>query len=65
MSDPTKETAKAFGVLGTGGLFPRRWTYYIGVDGTILHIDKDVKTSSAGADMVARLEALEISKKDG
>ena len=44
---------------------PFRWTYYIGADGKILYIDKEVKPASAGADVAARLMALGVpaSKK--
>ena len=62
LSDPTKETAKAYGVLGMAG-FASRWTFYIGPDGRILHIDKSVKTSTAGQDVAARLEALGVQKR--
>ncbi len=40
-----------------------RWTFYIAADGTILHIDKAVKTSTAGADVAARLAELRVDKK--
>jgi peroxiredoxin Q/BCP len=64
LSDPAKKVADAYGVLkvpGTG--FAQRWTFYIGPDGKILYIDKDVKTATAGADLAARLEALGARKK--
>jgi len=37
-----------------------RWTFYIGRDGRILHIDKDVSPSTAGEDVVARLKTLGV-----
>jgi len=40
-----------------------RWTFYIGRDGRILYIDKDVSPSTAGADVAARLKALGIPQK--
>src|SRR6186997_820129 len=43
LSDPTKETAKAYGVLSERG-YANRWTFYIGKDGRIQAIDKDVAT---------------------
>jgi peroxiredoxin Q/BCP len=65
LSDPTKKTADAYGVLvptpGVG--FAKRWTFYIGPDGKILYIDKAVNTATAGADLAARLEALGARKK--
>jgi peroxiredoxin Q/BCP len=54
LSDPSKETAKAYGVLNQGGL-ARRWTFYIGKDGKILGIDKEVKPPSSAEDMIAKL----------
>ena len=62
LSDAAKATAKAYGVLAPMG-FARRWTFYIGPDGKILYIDREVKTQTAGADVVARLEALRVKKK--
>src|SRR6476620_12424859 len=41
LSDPTKETAKAYGVLTERG-FANRWTFYIAKDGKIAAIDKMV-----------------------
>jgi peroxiredoxin Q/BCP len=64
LSDPAKKVADAYGVLrapGTG--FAQRWTFYIGPDGKILYIDKEVKTATAGADLAARLDALGARKK--
>ena len=62
LSDVTKEIATKYGVLGPSGL-ARRWTFYIGPDGKILHIDNAVKAASAGPDMVAKLGELNIAKK--
>ncbi len=63
LSDPTKETAKAYGVVHEGRAVPERWTYYIGKDGKILAIDKGVKTGSAGADIAAKLGELGVAAK--
>ncbi len=48
-----------------GGLLPwaSRWTFYIGIDGNILRVDKDVKTSTAGADIARHLAELGIARK--
>jgi peroxiredoxin Q/BCP len=54
--------ATAYGVLGKMG-FASRWTFYIGPDGKILHIDKAVKTTSAGADIAAKLAELGVAKR--
>ena len=57
LSDPTKETARAYGVLAASG-FASRWTFYIGADGRILDIDKKVSAASHGRDVVAKLTDL-------
>jgi peroxiredoxin Q/BCP len=59
LSDPTKATAKAYGVLNERGL-ASRWTFYIDKEGRIAHIDKTVRPDSSAADMVARFDALKI-----
>ena len=57
LSDPDKEVARAYGVLGPSG-FASRWTFYIGADGRILDIDKKVSAASHGRDVVAKLTDL-------
>ena len=59
LSDPSKETAKAYGVLNQNGM-ARRWTYYIGKDGKILGIDKEVKPPTSAEDMVAKLTEYQV-----
>ena len=63
LSDPTMETARAYGVLHAQRPVAQRWTYYIGKDGKILHIDKDVKPGSHAADMAARLKELGVPER--
>jgi len=46
---------------GTSGL-ARRWTFYIGADGRILDIDKEVRAASHGTDIVKRLEELRVQR---
>jgi len=60
LSDPAKDVARAYGVLGPSG-FASRWTFYVGADGRILDIDTRVKASSHGRDVAARLSELGIS----
>ena len=62
LSDPDKKAAKALGCLNARGL-SNRWTYYIGKDGKILHVDKKVKAGSHGEDIAAKLEELGVDKK--
>ena len=62
LSDPDKQAAVSYGVLGPKG-FPLRWTFYIGSDGTIAHIDKAVKPATSAEDMLARLTELGVPRK--
>ena len=62
LSDVTKEIANKYGVLSAAGM-ARRWTFYIGPDGKILHIDNAVKPASAGPDMVAKMGELKFDKR--
>jgi thioredoxin-dependent peroxiredoxin len=59
LSDPTTLTARAYGVLGASG-FASRWTFFIGVDGRLLAVDKRVRVGMHGADVVARLNELGV-----
>ena len=61
LSDPGKETARAYGVLQGG--YAARHTFYIGVDGRILHIDREVNPGTASDDVAKRLEELKIAKR--
>ena len=67
LADPSKETAKAYGVIRTDvppeRQFAARWTFYIGPDGKILAIDKSPTTATAGAVMVKKLDQLGVTKK--
>jgi peroxiredoxin Q/BCP len=63
LSDPSKSTATAYGVLNPTRGFANRWTYYIDIDGKISMIDKEVKFDTHGADIVAKLEELKVAKK--
>jgi peroxiredoxin Q/BCP len=61
LSDPTGDTARAYGVLASSGYAARR-TFYIGADGGILAIDQNVDPASHGSDIVAKLTELEIQR---
>jgi len=58
LSDTTGDVAKAFGVSGLGGLFAKRWTFYVDRSGSVVHIDKDVDVDSADQDIVKHLQSL-------
>ena len=62
LSDPDKGVARAYGVLSKLG-FASRSTIYIGADGRILEVDRDVKAATAGEDVAARLETLGVPKR--
>lgn len=55
LSDPTRSVAQAYGVADADQSYASRWTFYIGVDGRILHIDKRVSPSTHGQAVAARL----------
>ena len=65
LADPTRETARKYGVLrslGTLGEVANRWTFYIGPDGTLKAIDKMVNTQTAGQDLAKKLGELSVKK---
>ena len=62
LSDPTKKTAEAYGVLNPRG-FASRWTFYIDKDGKIAYIDKAVKPATSAQDMAARLGELKVAAR--
>jgi thioredoxin-dependent peroxiredoxin len=61
LSDPSKKTAEAYGVLSPRG-FANRWTFYIDKDGRIAHIDKEVgkRLQTSAEDMMAKLTELKV-----
>ena len=63
LSDPSKQTANAYGVIPPGKEYASRWTFYIGPDGKILDVDRSVKPGTAGEDMAARLGSLGVKKR--
>jgi len=62
LSDPTKGTARAYGVLRGLGMFTARQTFYIGRDGTILFVDEDVDPGTAGETVAGKLAELGIER---
>ncbi len=63
LADPDGTAAKAYGVVSPARAYPQRWTFYIGKDGKVLYVDREVKVASAGADVAARLAKLGVAKK--
>src|SRR5262245_48011942 len=64
LSDPTKETAKAYGVLNERGI-ANRWTFYIDKDGKIAYIEKKVNPESSAEDMITKLGDLKVPMTHG
>jgi peroxiredoxin Q/BCP len=63
LSDPKGDVARAYGVINQERKVPFRWTFYIGKDGTIKEIDKQVKTGSHGSDVATKLKELGVEEK--
>jgi len=62
LSDPTKATAEAYGVLTERG-FAARHTFYIGKGRIILAVDRAVKPATSAEDMAAKLAALAVPRQ--
>ena len=72
LSDPERKAAEAYGVLREPSAaqpdaprLAQRWTFYIGPDGRILYIDKQVKPQTAGEAVAAKLKELGVKEKHG
>jgi len=63
LSDPEKTVATAYGVVNADRSLPFRWTFYIGKDGKILHVDRQVKPATAGDDVARKLGELGVAKR--
>ena len=63
LADPEKTAAEPYGVLMPLVGVAKRWTFYIGKDGKILFIDKEVKPDTAGADVARKLAELGVAKR--
>ena len=59
LSDQTKEAAKAYGVLGTGGIFAKRITFIIDKSGKITHIFHKVDVKHHSEEVLKALEELQ------
>lgn len=62
LSDPTKQTAKAYDVLNLFKL-ASRVTFYISKEGRILYIDDDISPKTAAEDIAHQLGLLKIEKQ--
>jgi peroxiredoxin Q/BCP len=60
LGDPGGKVARAYGVTGPVQRWASRWTFYIGADGKILYIDKNIKPKTSADDVAARLKELGV-----
>ena len=63
LSDPSKDTANAYGVFNDQRGFANRWTFYIDKAGKITAIDKQVKPATSAEDMAAMLKQLGVEER--
>ena len=70
LSDPDRKAAEAYGVLAPPNpnrpdapRRARRWMFFIGPDGKILHIETANHTTDAGEFLAAKLEELGVKKR--
>jgi peroxiredoxin Q/BCP len=70
LSDPGMKAAEAYGVLPPPNTdrpdaprYARRWMFFIGPDGKILHIETVGHTADAGTFLASELETLGVKKR--
>ncbi|MDG3005174.1 peroxiredoxin [Paludisphaera mucosa] len=61
LSDPSKDVAKAYGVVHEGRAVPERWTFYIDKQGVIKGIDKNINVAKAAEDVAAKVKDLKLA----
>ncbi len=64
LCDPGRAVAKAYGVADERGMC-KRWTFFIGPDGKILHIDKQVSLLGHGQSVAETLARLGAPRRSG
>jgi len=62
LSDPTKATATAYGVLNERGM-SNRWTFYIDKSGKVAAIEKTVRPATSAEDMIAKLGEIKVAAR--
>ena len=63
LSDPEKNVAKSYGVVHDKRTVPERWTFYVGKDGTIKHIEKQVNAGKHAGQIVNTLKKLGVAQR--
>ena len=64
LSDPSRKTAKDYGLVADDKGNAKRVTFYISKEGKISFIDKMVKTEAHGTDIAAKLKELGVPKAE-
>ena len=64
LSDPSRKAAKEYGLVADDKGFPKRWTVYVGKDGKIAFIDKEVKAAAHADAIVKKLDELKVEKAE-
>lgn len=62
LSDPTKTTAKAYGVLNPANGLAMRWTFFIGKDGRIAAVDEAVQPTTHGKSVAEQSTKLGLGR---
>ena len=63
LSDPDRKVAAAYGVLTNPTGVAKRWTFFIGPDGKIQHIETAGHTADAGTFLATKLAELKVKQK--
>jgi peroxiredoxin Q/BCP len=63
LSDPDGQLAREYGVTGPVQKWASRWTFYIGRDGKIMYIDKDVHPATHAEDVAEKLAELGVPER--
>jgi thioredoxin-dependent peroxiredoxin len=63
LSDPSREAARAYGVVRDEKGLATRWTFYVGIDGKILYVDRQVSPSAHGGAVAAKLAELGVKRR--
>jgi thioredoxin-dependent peroxiredoxin len=64
LSDPGGTVAREYGVTGSIQKWASRWTFFIGEDGRILFIDRNVHPSTHADDVAAKLKELGVPRRE-
>jgi peroxiredoxin Q/BCP len=58
LSDENGDVARAYGTFDEEQGVASRWTFFIGSNGRILYVDRDISPTSHGGDILARVQEL-------